>query len=995
MDIPALTALLSTSTSTLAALHAELGHPPQHLQDALALLADTVRSTVDSQIASVRTQVEQVGKDCESARLRAEGLRRALGEVDVVVGLVGQKTGRAGKKSGEKGNTSETLLVKKTRLEQEASQLQETYMARCGQVDTLLEHITHFAPVLEGGSTADMSADNISPTPDADDPIVPPFPQRESITIEQSTELISLPIASNSYINALTAHLNGLHALQEARSLRFQSYLQYIFDLWGTLHLRPHVEDDAFERAICRAAAVRPVMSVADIDIMDEETGEVTIVRQTLFKGLFETVEEGEDDRMEETPLLLPSVTTLRKLRNLLEELEGEKSRREERIQRLYDELFILWSRFDCDESEMDEFVLENKGLSLESIKAYECELDKMLTLKAQHSLTFIARIRDQMTQYAQSARLSPTEVETLFPEFFIPLPAPDAQQPQHLNGEAEPAYDGLLAAHEQAIPRILALIEAKAVVMKLVERYEEVCREEEELLESAKNTSRLFAGGKKGMGAAGGPGAGKVEKPKRDPGRLLREEKMRKRVKVLKPKLEAEMMKSIPAWEQENGEAFMLDGERYMDKLEALVVARKPVSSIPPVSSVSNLAGQKRGRQGSVGPSPMPTPSGSRVNSLVLSTPLGPSSAHNRTASSSSSVSAAGRGRPAPPQTPMQAPLAKKARLASVTGPGPGTATRPASKIAGPTPTGAGRNASSSSSSGVGLGSSVGSMLGRTPAALQASRKANLNNGSMLGAPRRPGPPQGLQPQKQTQQQQQPAITLLPPSAPFRPRPSVGVLPYANHHSAAEQESDMEHQRVTSGSSNISLATSNAGTVIVHSGIPQRSMFGALSEDVEVEVTPPLFFDGVRKKSGEGEGSKRERGNRSRPSLSLQKSLLAHPDDSAVGDASTVGGGASSSSMRLVSSEIARRLGVAAAAAGGGGGAGSGTASGVGSSNWDRLMEEEDDLEEEDLVLGMGSVAEEEEAEAEEDVVHAVAHEEMGGGGVRRSRRVVAAAAH
>ncbi|CAD6892308.1 unnamed protein product [Tilletia controversa] len=994
MDIPALTSLLSTSTSTLAALHAELGHPPDQLQQALALLAETVRSTVDAQIAAVRAQVDQVGRECEGAKARAEGLRKALGEETMLVGI---KTGRAGKKSGEKARSNETLLLRKARLEQEASQLEETYNARCDQVDTLLEQIQHLAPVLEG-----ETADNQH----TDDPIVPALPQRDVIQITTDATVTEISTASTSYLQALHAHLTGLEALQQARSERFQAYVRYTFNLWGTLFLRPAIESDAFERAICRAAGLVPVMESVEVEEgVDERTGEVRLVRRTLFQGQFKTVDDEEWPMEHGEEVLLPSVTTLSRLRTLVEGLESERARREGRIQTLYDELFTLWSRFDCAENEMDDFVLQNMGLSLESIENYECELDKMLKLKAQHSLIFIARIREQMTQYSQSARLSQAEAEALFPEFFIPLP--DAQHAATSEATPQPgaaeAYDDLLAAHEQAIPRILALIEAKAPLMKLVDRYEEVCREEDELLESAKNTARLFPGAKKGATGAGG----KVEKPKRDPGRLLREEKMRKRVKVLKPKLEAEMMKAIPAWEQENGGAFMLDGERYMDHLEALVAARKPVTSIPPVSSVNSQAGQKRGRAGSVGSSAAPTPSISRVNSMVLSTPLGPSSAHNRTASSSSSVSAAGRGKAAPPQTPSQAPLAKKARLANANGTGTGTA-RPATRIAGPTPAGAGRSAGATA-----LGSSTSSMLGRTPAAMQGARKGNPNVSSAVGPPRRPGgantanASQSQQQQQQQGQHQQMAITLLPPSAPFRPRASIGPFAGVHHHNttAAETEESMLHnQRFVSGSSNLSFATSNAGTVIIHASAPQHSMFGNhhAGEEVEEEqrhVTAPLFFDGRKKVVGGGGEVQsglevKPRGNRSRPSLSLQKSLMAHPDDAAAGDVTAGGGGPlvpSSSSMRLVSSEIARRMGTAVGASATGGSGG----------NWDRLVEEEDDLEEEDLI--MGSVVEEgeEDLEQEEEAVGGLrlpmsmpaVDEEVGG--VRRSRRVVAAAAY
>ncbi|KAK0556415.1 Microtubule bundling protein [Tilletia horrida] len=988
MDIPALTALLSTSTSSLAALHTELGHPPEKLQQALALLADTVRSTVDAQIASVRAEVDNTNRECEALKARADGLRTALGDEPF---MAPTKTAR--KKSSEKGNSTETLLSRKGRLEKEAAQLEETYNTRKQQIDTLLEHIQHFAPVLDGGSTADMSSDNIAPESDAEDPAVPPLPEREIVVLpiaNADTAAQSIPAATNAYIQGLTAHLNGLHALQQARAERFQAYLQHIFDLWGTLHVRPQIETDVFERSICRAAGVKPVITADTIQVEDEETGEVVVKERVGFRGQFE--EMGEEEELlegEETPLLLPSVATLRKLRTLVEGLSLEKRRREERIQTLYDELFVLWSRFDCDESEMDEFVLENKGLALESIAAYESELAKMTALKAQHSLTFIKCIRDQMTQYSASARLAQAECEALFPEFFIPLP--DAAHAE--SDQPQPAYDGLLAAHEAAIPRILALLEAKAPIMRLVERYEEVCKEEDELAESAKNTARLFAGGKKAPGTAAG--GAKVEKPKRDPGRLLREEKMRKRVKVLKPKLESEMLKAIPAWEQENGEAFMLDGERYLDKLEALVAARKPATSIPPVSSTNALAGQKRGRQGSVGPSPAPTPSGSRVSSMVLATPLGPSSAHNRAVSSSAIGSAMSRGKGvAPPQTPSLAPAAKKARLASATN----AATRaPGSRIAAPTPAGAGR-------SGAGLGSSISSTLARTPAALQASKKATLAAGvtAALNVPKRPAAASSSS-MLQQQQQQAPAITLLPLSAPFRPRPSVGG-PF-NESYATQTHEPSVHQRVTSGTSNTSMATSNAGTVIIHA-VPQRSLFSYGNDEAERNVTAPLFFGGGAAGSGakkvvavstslvggdasagglataggssESEAVPKSRGNRSRPSLSLQKTLLTPAEDVAVG-----GGSTSSSSMRLVSTEIARRLGVAVAAGGAGGPTG----------NWDRLMvEEEDDLEEEDLV--MASVAEEEQEAAEQnDSGMALTGLDEVQMGVRRSARVAATA--
>lgn len=55
----------------------------------------------------------------------------------------------------------------------------------------------------------------------------------------------------------------------------------------------------------------------------------------------------------------------------------------------------------------------------------------------------------------------------------------------------------------------------------------------------------------------------------RRDPTRLLREEKMRKRIAKDLPKLEAELRKVLAQWEDEYGRPFLVHGLRYLDELE------------------------------------------------------------------------------------------------------------------------------------------------------------------------------------------------------------------------------------------------------------------------------------------------------------------------------------------------------------------------------------------------------------------------------------------
>ena len=63
--------------------------------------------------------------------------------------------------------------------------------------------------------------------------------------------------------------------------------------------------------------------------------------------------------------------------------LEKEKVRREAQIQELYDELSELWAKFDVPEEEMDAFVMDNRGSTLDVIEAVSSDLSMASNGKA------------------------------------------------------------------------------------------------------------------------------------------------------------------------------------------------------------------------------------------------------------------------------------------------------------------------------------------------------------------------------------------------------------------------------------------------------------------------------------------------------------------------------------------------------------------------------------------------------------------------------------
>jgi protein regulator of cytokinesis 1 len=133
----------------------------------------------------------------------------------------------------------------------------------------------------------------------------------------------------------------------------------------------------------------------------------------------------------------------------------------------------------------------------------------------------------------------------------------------------------------------------SKEVILTKLARYFGLLDEMRQLEESANDPSRLTGRGQRG-----------------DPGRLLREEKQRKRVAKEKPKvseafplsykldinpseisqLESDLMRSIPDWEEQHGQAFMVSGSRLLEDLSAKVESEQLTR---PPSRVSHSVAQ------------------------------------------------------------------------------------------------------------------------------------------------------------------------------------------------------------------------------------------------------------------------------------------------------------------------------------------------------------------------------------------------------------------
>jgi Ase1/PRC1/MAP65 family protein len=120
-------------------------------------------------------------------------------------------------------------------------------------------------------------------------------------------------------------------------------------------------------------------------------------------------------------------------------------------------------------------------------------------------------------------------------------------------NKSIEVYTDALLTAHEMEIRRLQIVYDERAPMIAMIDKHRSLISDREQLAILASDSSRLVTRGGSGN---------------RDPTRLLREEKMRKRVQKELPKVEVELKKALEDWEEEHGEPFSVNGEDYLQTL-------------------------------------------------------------------------------------------------------------------------------------------------------------------------------------------------------------------------------------------------------------------------------------------------------------------------------------------------------------------------------------------------------------------------------------------
>ncbi|TKX20961.1 anaphase spindle elongation protein 1 [Elsinoe australis] len=228
----------------------------------------------------------------------------------------------------------------------------------------------------------------------------------------------------------------------------------------------------------------------------------------------------------------------LNRIKSKREKLMEEKRSREKRLKDLRSTIEQLWEKLSIEHADRKAFLAANRGCGMRTINEFEDELAKLEEMKRQNLHLFVENARFKLQELWDSLYFSEEEMMEFTPAF------------------SDVYSDALLSAHEAEIARLESLKQQRAPILASVEKYRSLIKDRNDLAASSQDASRLLAKGNKGE--------------KRDPTRLLREEKMRKRIAKDLPKVESELRKVLESWEDEYGRPFLVHGDRYLDELEA-----------------------------------------------------------------------------------------------------------------------------------------------------------------------------------------------------------------------------------------------------------------------------------------------------------------------------------------------------------------------------------------------------------------------------------------
>lgn len=221
---------------------------------------------------------------------------------------------------------------------------------------------------------------------------------------------------------------------------------------------------------------------------------------------------------------------TLKVLEARSELLAKMRAERDAKLREMAQKITHLWLRLAVPQEVQQAWIRNHKGLSIKSLRSCQDELRRLLVLKAENLAQLIKSARVKLAALWDEMQFgSDRERKEQFPAFFT-----------------NECTDEILDAHEEMTKKMEIRCNAMRPLLKLVAKREQLRTEQAEFEKSQLDPNRFKIAG-----------------------RMILEEKTRKRLAQQIPKADAELRANIPVWEKQYGD-FCVDGRRYLETMDS-----------------------------------------------------------------------------------------------------------------------------------------------------------------------------------------------------------------------------------------------------------------------------------------------------------------------------------------------------------------------------------------------------------------------------------------
>nr|XP_028561451.1 protein regulator of cytokinesis 1 isoform X2 [Podarcis muralis] len=213
-------------------------------------------------------------------------------------------------------------------------------------------------------------------------------------------------------------------------------------------------------------------------------------------------------------------------LKDLLQQLESRRAQKEALCQELRSRIRVLWERLQVPAEEREAFAPYMVGAKAAIMDALKLEVDRLQELKFQNIRNVVEATRAELADYWDKCFYGDEQRRAFYPYY------------------EDDFTEELLQQHEEEVSRLKQCYERHQELFESIHKWEKNWRLFQELERKATDPSRFTNRG----------------------GNLLKEEKLRAKLQKTLPKLEEELKGRVELWEQEQEQAFLVNGQRFME---------------------------------------------------------------------------------------------------------------------------------------------------------------------------------------------------------------------------------------------------------------------------------------------------------------------------------------------------------------------------------------------------------------------------------------------